>query len=145
MKRCSVLPVKTTRLYPNLQEEADTCAMIILHCVNTKTSLLSLYPVRSPDSDVLVLLARYCEDKHLTVLFNTGVGNEMRLLNFINIGQNTKGGIRTVLTAIYCFTGCDTTSVFVSQKGCSYQTDREPLPLVHQNSKQGREGKTAHQ
>ena len=28
MKRCSVLPVKLTKLYPNIQEEADTCTMI---------------------------------------------------------------------------------------------------------------------
>ena len=67
--------------------------MIIIHCLNTRTSLLLLSSVRSPpDTDVLVLLARYCEDIHLTVLFNTGVGNEMCHLNVNSIGQNTGRG-----------------------------------------------------
>ena len=87
---------------------------------------------------VLVLLARYCKDIHLTVLFNTGVGNKGCLLNVNNMSQNMGGGKKfAVSTAIHCFTGCDTTSVFVSQTGRSYQTDRESLLLVHPNSKQG--------
>ena len=39
MKRCSVLPVKTTRLSPNILEEEDTCTMFILYCLNIRTSL----------------------------------------------------------------------------------------------------------
>ena len=34
-----VLPVKTTSLNRNIQEEADTCTMFILHCLNTRTPL----------------------------------------------------------------------------------------------------------
>ena len=75
---------KTVSKYPeeNLfssQEEADT--RIILHCLNIRTSLpdASTIIVRSPDTDELVLLARYCKDIHLTVLFDTGVGNKRRI------------------------------------------------------------------
>ena len=93
------------------QEGADT--RIILHCLNIRTSLpdASTIIVRSPDTDVIVLLARYCKDIHFTVLFDTGVGNKRRLLNVNNIVQNTGEEICTVLPAIHCFTGCDTTSV----------------------------------
>ena len=42
------------------QEEVDT--RIILHCLNVSNSLPQTYCiiVRSPDTDVLVLLAKYC-------------------------------------------------------------------------------------
>lgn len=109
---------KTVSKYPeetlfSSQEEADT--RIILHCLNIKTSLpsASTIIVRSPDTDVLVLLARYCKDIQLTVLFDTGVGNKRRLLNVNEIVQNTGEDICSVLPAIHCFTGCDTTSAFV--------------------------------
>ena len=109
---------KTVSKYPeetlfSSQEEADT--RIILHCLDIRTSPPdeSTIIVRSPDTDVLVLLARYCKDIHLTVLFDTGVGNKRRLLNINNIVQNIGDKICTVLPAIHCFTGCDTTSAFV--------------------------------
>ena len=48
-----------------------------------------------------------------------------------------EGGLHRFNT-IHCLTIGDTTSAFVSQKDGSYQTDREPAPQVHRNSKQGR-------
>ena len=63
---------------------------------------------------------------------------KLRLLNVNSVCQKWGGEICTVLSDIHYFTGCDTTSVFVSQKGRSFQTYREPLPLGHPNSKQGR-------
>ena len=40
VKRCSVLPRgEAVRLFPNIQEEADTCTLIILHCLNIGMSL----------------------------------------------------------------------------------------------------------
>ena len=38
MKRCNILPVKMTSRYPNIQEEADTCSIFTLTCLNTRTS-----------------------------------------------------------------------------------------------------------
>ena len=90
----------------------------------------------SPDTDVLILLAQYCKDIHLSVLFNTGVGIKRGLPKVNNIGQNM--GKRYAV--IHCFTGCDTTNVFVSQKGLVPIKLIENLsPLVHLHSKPGRE------
>ena len=64
----------------SLQEEGDT--RIILHCLNISRSLPETQStiVRSPDTDVLVLLAKYCKDIQHKILFDTGLGNKCHLL-----------------------------------------------------------------
>ena len=117
MKRCSVLPVKTQDCF-QISMEADVCTMVILHCLDIRISLPGastiIVTIRSPDTDVLVLLAPYCKELHMAVLFNTGVGNNRRRLNVNSIGQNMGEGkeICTVLSVIHCFTCRDTTSDF---------------------------------
>lgn len=109
------------------QEEADT--RIILHCIhirdNEPESLTII--VRSPDTDVLVLLTKYTSDISRTILFDTGVGNKRRLLNVNEILADKGEDICSVLPAIHCFTGCDTTSAFV-RKGKTV-----PFRLVQKN------------
>ena len=69
--------------------------------------------VRSPDTDVLVLLAKYCKDSKPKILFDTGTGNKRHLLSVNDIQKNKGEDICSVLSALHCFTGCDTTSSFV--------------------------------
>lgn len=94
------------------QEEADT--RIILHCLHIRDNEPEEMKVvvRSPDTDVLVLLIYYSREINRAVLFDTGVGNKRRLLSVNDIANN-KGDIVKVLPAFHCFTGCDTTSAFV--------------------------------
>ena len=106
------------------REEAD--ARIILHCLNIRTSLpdTNTIVVRSPDTDVLVLLARYCKEINLRILFDTGTGNKRHLLNVNDIVQNKCEDIYAVLPAIHCFTGYDTNSAFVRRRKI------EPIKLI---------------
>ena len=109
------------------QEEADT--RIILHCLNVSNSLpqTCCIIIRSPDTDVLVLLAKYCKDIKNKILFDTGMGNKRRLLNVNDIHKNKGEDICSVLPALHCFTGCDTTSAFVHRGKIA------PLKLVERN------------
>ena len=77
-----MLPVKTTRLYPNIQEEADTYTMFILHCLNIRISL--------PDSSTITVSSKVTRHRcintactilqgYTLVLLLTGVGNKRRL------------------------------------------------------------------
>ena len=63
------------------QEEADT--RIILHCLHiSQTSQASTkIVVRSPDTDVLVLLLKFAQDIEQAVLYDTGSGDKRRLLS----------------------------------------------------------------
>ena len=69
--------------------------------------------VRSPDTDVLVLLLKYAKNFDPVVLFDTGTGNKRRLLNIKQIIEVKGSDLCSVLPALHCFTGCDTVSSFV--------------------------------
>ena len=97
------------------QKEADT--RIILHCHNITRSLPQTFTIiiRSPDTDVLMLLLKYCKEIKTQILSDTGMGNKRCLLNVNDIYKNKGEDICFVLPALHCFTGCDTTSAFVSR------------------------------
>ena len=105
------------------QEEADT--RIILHRLNISTSLpqTGSIIVKSPDTDVLVLLVQYCNEIMPSILFDTGMGNKRRLLGVHDIRKIYVLSCRPCIV----FTGCDTTSAFVRR------AKNAPLKLVEKN------------
>ena len=62
---------------------------------------------------MLVLLLKYCKEIKTQILFDTGMGNKGRLLNVNDIYKNKGEDICSVLPALHCLTGGDTTSAFV--------------------------------
>ena len=95
------------------QEEADT--RIILHCLHICETVptITQIVVRSPDTDVLVLLLKYAQQIGPVVLFDTGTSDKRRLLNVKQIIEVKGSDLCSVLPALHCFTGCDTVSSFV--------------------------------
>ena len=69
--------------------------------------------MRSPDTDVLILLTKFSQVINKTILFDTGVGNKRRLFNVNDIVSAEGSDICDVLPALHALTGCDTTSAFV--------------------------------
>ena len=93
-------------------EEADT--RMILHCQHiAQHHSTSVIVVRSPDTDVLVLLLKFSQVIDRTILFDTRMRNNRRLLNVNDIVSAKGSDICDVLPALHSFTGCDTTSAFV--------------------------------
>ena len=94
-------------------EEADT--RIILHCndVAANSPESSVILVRSPDTDVFILLLRFVRHINQTVLFDTGTGDKRRLVNVQAVAKDLGDEINLALVALHAFTGCDTTSAFV--------------------------------
>ena len=72
--------------------------------------------VRSPDTDVLVLLIRYWTQIGRSILFDTRTGNKRRLIDIEKIVEAKGNDLCSVLPAIHCFTGCDTVSAFVRRE-----------------------------
>ena len=95
------------------QEEADT--RIILHCLHAAQSLCDgqKIVVRSPDTDVFILLLAYASRITKPVLFDTGSGNNRRLIDISSIASNLGDQIAEALPGLHAFTGCDCTSAFV--------------------------------
>ena len=94
-------------------EEADT--RIILHCndVAANSPESSVILLRSPDTDVFILLLRFVRHINQTVLFDTGTGDKRRLVNVQAVAKDLGDEINLALVALHAFTGCDTTSAFV--------------------------------
>ena len=97
----------------SVQEEADT--KIILHCchqVNTHPSSQGIV-VRSPDTDVFILLLYHVRNIQHQVFLDIGVGNKRRLLNISKLEEMHGREQCDAVLGLHAFSGCDSTSSFV--------------------------------
>ena len=62
---------------------------------------------------MLVLILKYSQPLDAVVLFDTGTGNKQRQLIFKQIVEVKGSDLCLPLTALHCFTGCDTIRAFV--------------------------------
>jgi hypothetical protein len=93
------------------QEEADT--RILLHCFHVATSSTADIIVRSPDTDVFMLLLYYGNQLQQNVYFDTGVSNKRRILDITFLINLHGAQMCSALLALHVFSGCDTTSAFI--------------------------------
>ena len=94
------------------QEEADT--RIVLHCLHSaEESRANDIIIRSPDTDVFVLVLHFTQNIEQRVLFYTGVGNRRRLIDIHLVINETGEDLCSALPALHAFRGCDSTSAFV--------------------------------
>ena len=100
------------------QEEADM--RIILHALFVATTapadrtvIVRSVIVRSPDTDVMILLLSYANKIQLPLIFDTGSGNKRRLIDIQSTAAAFGTEMCSCLPAIYAFTGSDYTSAFV--------------------------------
>ena len=96
------------------QEEADTRIILhLMHMIKEDTLANKTITIRSPDTDVFILLLHFCVEINDKVYFDTGCGNKRRLL-FVNdvISNHGKEFVKSLL-CLHAFTGCDTTSSFI--------------------------------
>jgi hypothetical protein len=100
-------------LYWTTQEEADT--RLILHSVLASQNLLenSRIVIRSLDTDVFLLLICHSHRIKRPTYFETGTGNNRRILFIHQIANALGPSVAESLAAFHAFTGCDTTSSFV--------------------------------
>ena len=93
-------------------EEADT--RIILHMLHADHNEGSeTIVVRSPDTDVFMLLIKYASRMKKNLIMDTGHSNKRRLIDVKSIAQELGQDLSSALLSLHAFTGCDTTSAFV--------------------------------
>ena len=93
------------------QEETDT--RIILYCQYAEEEGYRSCKVRSPDTDVFFILLYYAHVfEKLTLFFDTGTGNNRRLLDITELSAGFNPNVRAAVMAVHAFSGCDTTSAF---------------------------------
>ena len=98
------------------QEEADT--LIILHSLNAdaeENENMDII-VRSPDTDVFLLLISVCQKFKHPLYFDTGVSNKRRMIHIQTLCDKMAKDIPEIILSFHAFTGSDSTSAFL-QKG----------------------------
>ena len=97
---------------PNLfcsHEEADT--RLLLHCAYASKSC-STVVIQSPDTDVLLIALSKCHEINANVLFETGRGDQRRILDVSAMSRHFGSVKARALLALHNFTGCDSVSAF---------------------------------
>ncbi|GFR79485.1 DNA damage-inducible protein DIN7 [Elysia marginata] len=119
------------RLLQNLSsshEEADT--LLILHSIyvdqainSTDTDII----IRSPDTDVFLVLIAFCQKYTHPIYFDTGMGNKRKMIHTQTLCEKIEQDVLDSILGLHAFTGCDANSAFV-KKGKS-----KPLNILKKN------------
>ncbi|GFO26054.1 hypothetical protein PoB_005255900 [Plakobranchus ocellatus] len=95
-------------------EEADS--RIILHCMYaSQQPTTEIVIVRSPDSDVFLLLLSFSDAISKPLIFEPGRGNNRRQLNINDLAATVSKQLRDAIIGLHAFTGCDLTSCFAGK------------------------------
>ena len=100
---------ETHELFSN-QEETDTRVVLYLHyaaSIGYKNAV-----VRTPDTDIFVILLYHAHKINLNVFLDTGSGRHRKLLNITEMAENLGEDYCATLLGLYVFTGEDCTSAF---------------------------------
>lgn len=96
------------------QEEADT--RIIFHCLYlSHQSAINRIVIRSPDTDVFLLLLSFANTIGITLIFDTGTGNSRRQINMSELALSMHARLGDAILGLHAFTGSDTTSCFAGK------------------------------
>lgn len=106
------------------QEEADT--RLLLHVKDAAQQYAAVI-IRSPDTDVFLLLLAHFDSFGAPLYMDTGSGDRRRILDIGQIRADVGDDISTALLGLHAFTGCDTTSAFM-RKGKVH-----PLKVMQKN------------
>ncbi|GFO16096.1 hypothetical protein PoB_004260100 [Plakobranchus ocellatus] len=71
--------------------------------------------VRSPDSDVFLLLLSFSDAISKPLIFDTSSGNNRRQLNITDLAATISKRLRDAIIGLHAFTGCDSTSCFAGK------------------------------
>ena len=100
----------------NNHEEADTLIILHSHHADAEECLDVDFIVRSPDTDVFLLLLSYCNLFIHPLYFDTGHSNKRRIIHMQTLVTALPKDIPDIILAFHSFTDCDSNSAFV-QKG----------------------------
>ncbi|GFN86953.1 hypothetical protein PoB_001345900 [Plakobranchus ocellatus] len=109
----SINPIPVPDLYSS-HEEADS--RIILHCMYaSQQPTTERVIVKSPDSDVFLLLLSFSDAISKPLIFDTSSGNNRRQLNITDLAATMSKRLRDAIIGLHTFTGCDSTCCFAGK------------------------------
>ncbi|XP_046336920.2 uncharacterized protein LOC124118725 [Haliotis rufescens] len=120
-------------IYSN-QEETDTRVVLYLHhaaALGYKDAV-----VRTPDTDIFVILLHHAHSIKLTVYLETGSGKHRQLVNVSDLAESLGEDYCATLLAYYVFSGEDCTSSFKGKGKVGPLKKLEKNPRFHKAFRQ---------
>ena len=117
LERKTVIAVCDEKVYKLSSDDSVSVKMtevleLQFYCNYASDNGYDYVKVRSPDSDIFFILLYYAADLGIRILFDTGTGNKMRLLDITKLAKDCTPMYCAALLAMHAFTRCDTTSDF---------------------------------
>ena len=115
-------------IYSN-QEETDTRVVLYLHhaaALGYKNAV-----VRTPDTDIFVILLYHAHTIKMTVYLDTGSGKHRKLINITELAQSLGEDYCATLIGFYVFSGEDCTSAFKGKGKVGPLKKLEKNPKFH--------------
>ena len=92
------------------QEETDT--RVVLYLKFAAQMGYKSAVVRTPDTNILVILLHHAHALQITIYLDTGMGKHRRLINVSDLAERKGAEYCTAILGLYVFTGEDATSAF---------------------------------
>uniref|UniRef100_UPI00358FA82B uncharacterized protein n=1 Tax=Myxine glutinosa TaxID=7769 RepID=UPI00358FA82B len=115
-------------IYSN-QEETDTRVVLYLH--HAATIGYKNAVVRTPDTDILLILLHHAHNIKLTVYLDTGSGKHRQLVNVSELAESLGEDYCATLLGYYVFSGEDCTSAFKGKGKVGPLKKLEKNPRFH--------------
>lgn len=109
------------------QEETDTRVVLYLNYA-VKLGYKSAV-VRTPDTDIFIILLQHAHHIALTIYLDIGTGKHRQIVNISELAESKGTDYCTMLLGVYVFTGEDVTSAFKGKGKVG------PLKKLHSNPK----------
>jgi hypothetical protein len=116
------------------QEETDTRVVLYLHhaaALGYKSAV-----VRSPDTDIFMIILHHAHAIKLTVYLDTGSGKHRQLLNLSELAESLGKDYCTTLLGFYVYSGEDCTSAFKGKGKVGPLKKLEKNPRFHKAFRQ---------
>lgn len=92
------------------QEETDT--RVVLYLKYAAKQGYKSAVVRTPDTDILLILLHHAHTIELTIYLDIGTGKNRQLINLSELAESKGPDYCTTILGLYVFTGEDVTSAF---------------------------------
>lgn len=92
------------------QEETDT--RVVLYVKYAVKMGYNSAVVRTPDTDIFLILLHFAHSVALTIYLDTGTGKHRQIVNVSELAESKGANYCTTILGLYVFTGEDVTSAF---------------------------------
>ena len=109
---CISFQVTANRIHELTSNQEETDTRVVLYLKFAAQMGYKSTVIRTPDTDILVILLHHAHPLQITIYLDTGMGKHRRLINVSELAERKGTEYCTAILGLYVFTGEVTTSAF---------------------------------